>query len=160
MIGLVISAILLTMGITNFRSWLQNAQIRTASEAIQNGLQLARVEAVRRNAPVQFTLGTASGWTVGCVTATAACPATIQSRSAGEGSTNAAVAADQDIIAFNGLGRVTPVPAGNINIDITNPTGGTCATAGPMRCMRVVVSPGGQVRMCDPARASSDPMGC
>jgi type IV fimbrial biogenesis protein FimT len=64
---------------------------------------------------------------------------------------------------FNGLGRVTPVPAGNITIDVTNPTGGTCATIAtpaPMRCLRVVVTAGGQVRLCDPAFASTDPQGC
>jgi len=49
----------------------------------------------------------------------------------------------------------------NVNINITNPIGGTCAVAaGPMRCLQIVVSPGGQVRMCDPMFTFPDPQGC
>ena len=88
-------------------------------------------------------------------------PAAIQSRASAEGSLNAVVAAGQTVIAFNGTGRVTPVPTADINIDISNPAGGVCAAAtGPVRCLRVVVSRAGQVRLCDPARASTDPRGC
>lgn len=161
-IGMVIVSILLAFAAPSFSNWIQSAQIRTAAEAMLNGLQLARAEAVRLNTPVQFVLGTGSDWTVGCVTATASCPANIQSRSSAEGSSRAAVAADQATIAFNGLGRVTPLPAGDINIDITNPTGGTCAPSGAMRCLRIEVSTGGQIRMCDPALTLSAtyPQGC
>lgn len=166
-VGIAILAILLAVGAPSLSSWIQNSQIRTAAEAMQNGLQLARAEAVRRNTSVQFVLGTASSWTVGCVTAVADndadgvedCPNNIQSRNSAEGSTNAVVAATQSTLVFNGLGRI--IPASNVNIDITNPTGGTCiASAGAMRCLRIVVSTSGQVRMCDPAIASTDPRGC
>jgi type IV fimbrial biogenesis protein FimT len=44
---------------------------------------------------------------------------------------------------------------------LTNPTGGTCASvAGPMTCMRIIVSVGGQIRMCNPNVASGTPQGC
>ena len=39
-------------------------------------------------------------------------------------------------------------------IDVTNPSGGNCesdASPGNMRCMRIRVGAGGQVRMCDPS---------
>ena len=161
-VGMVIISILLASAAPSFQNWIQSTQIRTAAEAMLNGLQLARTEAVRLNTPVQFALLTGSGWRVGCVTPTATCPATIQSRSSTEGSANAAVTADQATIAFSGLGRVTPLPAGNVNINITNPGGGACAPSGPMRCMRVVISTGGQIRMCDPALtfSSTYPQGC
>jgi type IV fimbrial biogenesis protein FimT len=88
----------------------------------------------------------------------------IQVRPSSEGSTGVTVAADQSSVIFNGLGRVTPVPGAAININISNPTAGTCATVGggggPVRCMRVSVSAGGQIRLCDPARANTDPVGC
>lgn len=159
---MLIFSILLALAAPSFRNWMQSGQIRTAAEAIQNGLQLARAEAVRYNNQVQFTLGTGSNWTVGCVTPTATCPAAIQSRSGAEGSRNVTVAAGQATIAFNGLGRVVPVPAGDININITNPVGGTCAPAGSMRCLRIVTTVGGQIRMCDPALTLSVtyPQGC
>lgn len=180
-IGLVIVSLLLTMGIPSFSNWIQNAHIRTAAEDIQNGLQLSRAEAVRRNLLVgfQFTttadnncaLSTADGnWVVSLDDPTGACasapsdtvaPRIIQMRAAAEGSVNAAVAAGQSSIAFNSLGRVTNALAGNISIDITNPNGGACIAAnGSMRCLRIVVSPLGQIRMCDPALASTNPQGC
>lgn len=179
-IGLVIVGILLAMGVPAFGSWIQNTKIRTTAEAIQNGLQLARAEAVHRNDLIRFQLmdsvtntcafsTTSSNWLVSMDDPSGACASTpsdtvapriIQLRSAAEGSTNVVVAAGQSAVVFNGLGQVTPVPAGTISINLTNLTGGACAPAGPMRCMRVEVSTGGQIRMCDPALASTDPQGC
>jgi type IV fimbrial biogenesis protein FimT len=160
-IGIAIVAILMTLGAPSFRDWIQSSQIRNAAESIQNGLQIARAEAVRQNTFVQFVL-TGADWQVGCVTPSGTCPANIQSRSSAEGSANAVVTADQATIIFSGMGRVTPVPAADIDIDITNPSGGSCVSAGgQMRCLRIVVSTGGQVRMCDTALALSDyPQGC
>jgi type IV fimbrial biogenesis protein FimT len=56
MVGITIVGILFIMGVPSFKSWIQNAQIHTATEAIQNGLELARAEAVRRNTLVRFQL--------------------------------------------------------------------------------------------------------
>ncbi len=162
MVGLAILGILLAAGVPSFRTWLNNTQIRNAAEAIQNGLQQARAAAVQRNSLVVFTLGAGSTWTVGCVTATATCPATIESRSSQEGSVNAVVAADQAAITFNGLGRTNVVGAAKKFV-ITNPNGGSCvASAGQMRCLNVVVTNGGQIRKCDPAIDNSNtaPQGC
>lgn len=179
-IGLVIVGILLAMGVPAFGSWIQNTKIRTTAEAIQNGLQLARAESVHRNDLIRFQLmdsvtntcafsTSSSNWLVSMDDPSGACASTpsdtvapriIQLRSAAEGSTNVVVAAGQSAVVFNGLGQVTPVPAGAISINLTNPTGGACAPTGPMRCMRVEVSTGGQIRMCDPALASTDPQGC
>jgi type IV fimbrial biogenesis protein FimT len=186
MIGIAIVAMLFLMAAPSFSTWIQNTQIRTAAETMQNGLMLARVEAVRRNTTVRFQLTTTTdsscalstsgtNWVVSQDDPSGACdsaipdPATanppapriIQVHAGAEGSRNALVAASQSTVVFNGLGRVTPVPAGNVNINITNPIGGTCAlAAGPMRCLQIVVSPGGQVRMCDPMFTFPDPQGC
>lgn len=154
-VGVAIFAVLAAMAAPSFTAWIQSSQIRTAAESIQNGLQLARAEAVRQNASVQFVVDAAYGWSVGCVTASAACPAVIQSRPASEGTLNAVIsgAALPATVVFNGIGRVTPPAA--TSFDVTNPTGGS-----GMRNLRVTVSNGGQVRMCDPALSSSDPRGC
>ena len=88
-------------------------------------------------------------------------PAIIQLRSGKEGSKNAQVSTPQAAIVFNGLGRVTPVPAGDINFSVSNPVGGNCATlGGQLHCLRINVSPAGQVRMCDPMFPTADPKGC
>jgi len=180
MVGISVLAVLLVAGLPSFNNWLQNSQIRTTAEAIQNGLNVARSEGVRRNSTVRFQLTstadsscalstTVPNWVVSLDDPSGACgsaasdttaPRIIQSRIAAEGTANAVVAASQSAVVFNGLGRITPVPAANITIDISNPTGGACATAGPMSCLRVVISPGGQVRMCNPGFASTDPQGC
>jgi type IV fimbrial biogenesis protein FimT len=186
MVGIAIVAILFSLASPSLSSWLQNSQIRAAADAIQSGLMLARAESVRRNTTVRFQLTSTlnsscalstsgTNWVVSLADPTGACgnpsadpgdpnppaPAIIQVRAGAQGSRNALVAAGQSTIVFNGLGRITPVPAGNIDIAISNPTGGNCAVlGGPMRCLQVVVSPGGQVRMCDPMFVSPDPQGC
>jgi type IV fimbrial biogenesis protein FimT len=184
-IGLVVTAILLATALPNFSAWLQNSKIRTTAEAILNGLQMARAEAVRRNTLVRFQLTdaisascavntTGTSWVISLDDPTGACntaasdtvaPRIIQTRSGEEGSSNVVVAAGQSPITFNGTGRqpTSPAPA-NITIAVTNPTGGACATAtatSGMRCLNVVVSTGGQVRMCDPAVVvTTDPRAC
>jgi type IV fimbrial biogenesis protein FimT len=174
MITIAIVAMVLKFGIPGFGAWIQSSQIRNASEGMVSGLQLARSEAVSRNTSVQFVLsslvggGVASDWTVNCVTPSVSCPGTgmtqteIQKKAASEGAVNAQVTAGRSTIVFNGMGRVTPTPAADIVLNITNPTGGTCAaSSGTMRCLRIVVSAGGQVRMCDPALSfSTNPRGC
>jgi type IV fimbrial biogenesis protein FimT len=68
---LAIVAILLSQAGPLFSAWMQNVQIRTATESIQNGLQLARGEAMRRNRSVMFWLTSTANpktadWLVGC----------------------------------------------------------------------------------------------
>lgn len=115
------------------------------------------------------------------------CPAVLQTREGSEGSAKAEVALDEvtagtttttsgtvlftGTISFTPLGRVTaPVGgaggtlgAGNIAMfTVTNPSAGACtADGGEMRCLRVLVTAGGLVRMCDPAvTAGGDPRRC
>jgi prepilin-type N-terminal cleavage/methylation domain-containing protein len=53
MITLAVLGVLLALGMPSISSWLQNTQIRTAAEGMVSGLQLARAEALRRNANVR-----------------------------------------------------------------------------------------------------------
>ncbi|OAM52124.1 hypothetical protein A7981_01140 [Methylovorus sp. MM2] len=199
MVGLAILVILLIAGVPALSSWMQNAQIRNEAESIQNALQLARAEAVRRNTVVRFQLvntiesGCATStqgtsWVVSLDNATGACdaipmqdgvagdqtPRIIQRNAATSAAPNVVVNATLATISFNGFGRqesvsvsgggVTPSPPEQVNIVITNPTGGACASStnqnNPMRCLNIVVSPGGNVRMCDPALNLLDTQGC
>lgn len=161
LLTVAIMGVLAAIAAPSFNSWIQNSQIRNAANSIQDGLQHARTEAVRRNTATQFVFGDGSSWTMGCVNSNESCPATIESRASTEGSGNVVVAPDEDTITYNGLGRVVPVPGSDINIDVSNPNGGACiASAGSMRCLRVVVSAGGQIRMCDPSLPSNNPRGC
>lgn len=188
LIGLTIMALLIMIGLPNMTTWLNNAQIRTTGETLLAGLQIARTEAVRRNQIVRFQL--VSNLTSGCVIATngkswvvsvdnptGACdvapsdtvaPRIIQTRSGDEGTPRTQVAATPvGTVHFNGLGRITsPGGAQNMTqLTITNPVGGACETAGggggPMRCLRIDISIGGEAKMCDPVVTdATDPRIC
>lgn len=191
MVGVSILAFLLAAGAPSFTRWLQDAQNRTAAESVLNGLQLARVESLRRNTLVRFNLTDASGkvaWSVGCVVVTPDCPASIQSRDGQEGGRNARLGVARDAIprppgagyfsnalsagtglgtttgtsgapgvTFDGTGRAPRATGGRdiTRIDITN------AALAEARRYVLTISPGGQVRMCDPAlNFSSNSQGC
>jgi type IV fimbrial biogenesis protein FimT len=152
LIGFVIVGVLLALGVPTFTAWLQNLQVRNAAESVFNGLQLARASAVQRNKSVTFTMaGPDSSWAVTIDTPSALEAATVQARSAAEGTPNAVIATTAPAITFNGLGA-TNLGAAAI-IQVTNPTGGVCGAGGAgttMRCLNVTVSVGGQIKMCEP----------
>lgn len=196
LIAVSIISILLFLALPNMSIWLNNSQVRTTGETLLSGISVARTEAMRRNAVVQFQLTTSldsscalsqagKNWVVSlgnpaslCHMApaplddanppTAADAKIIQKKSGDEGSQSAVVAATgSSTLYFNGLGRLTsPLGAANITqINISNPTGGTCqhqdAVNGKMRCLRITISAGGQVKMCDPAVLdNTDPRFC
>ena len=170
MVSLTVLAILISLGAPSFGEWLQNQQIRAATEAIVNGMQVARGEAIKRNLPVRMVLDPpTSGWTV-CEASVVTCNSTIladpvtavnaiQSRSAQEGTTNAIVTpTSADLLAatavtFSPLGSVIANPDASpilARVDVGNSHGACLAASGPMRCLRVVVTGGGSIRMCDP----------
>lgn len=162
MIAIVILAIVTSLALPSYRAWIQNTRTRTAAESIQNGLQVARAEAVKRNASVQFAMGVNSAWTVGCVTVTADCPAVIQSRAASEGSSadiNVVVTpAGNTAVVFNSFGTVSAAPAPFTQIDVSS----AVLSVADSRNLRVTLGMGGNARMCDPATSlsASDPRKC
>jgi type IV fimbrial biogenesis protein FimT len=162
MVGLVIVAILLATGVPSFRDWMQNSKIRTASESILNGLQLARAEAVKRNTQVQFVLLGGSSWNVGCVTVTATCLAMIQSRSANEGSTASIIVTPEPVgantVVFNNFGAVVATATTPTQFNLDVPV--SIMPAADSRDLRITIGVGGNSRMCDPNLASSDPRAC
>jgi type IV fimbrial biogenesis protein FimT len=149
MIGIVVLAVLLMLALPMFREWTASAQIRNASDALLNGVQLARTEALRRNKNVEFRLGNNSDWEVW-----QAAPAIqIQVRSSQEGQTDVAVVTPTP----GGAARVTFSPLGGVvgnldgtstlqQIDITGAAGAPAA----VRALSVVIPASGAARMCDP----------
>ena len=176
MIAITIIGVLLAAGLPEAFNWIQNTKIRSYAETISNGVQLARAEAVRRNTQVEFVLtstlpvaantpalvASTSGpyWVVRKWDSTNTydpadpkAPWFIQGGGTEVTTSSAVIStspADANVI-FDGLGR-TDLAAGALTVQVTNPNGGACfALSGPMRCLNVVVQPGGQIRMCDPA---------
>jgi len=82
-------------------------------------------------------------------------PQIVQKRSNTDGSPNATFAATDDgaastTVVFNTLGRVSN-GTGIDSVNVENPTGTCKASGGNLRCLRIVVSTGGDIRLCDPA---------
>lgn len=170
MIGLAIFAFLMAMGVPAFTTYIQNAKIRSAAEVLHAGIQTARAEAVKRNAAVQFLLTNDAGDSSSTQTATASTtgrnwiirvqdPTTllfsfIEGKSMAEGSgqtstPSVTITSTVSSVTFNGFGATNLGAAATFAV--ANSAGGVCAPLGPMRCLSVVVSVGGQARMCDPA---------
>jgi len=162
LVTISIVAILAGLAVPSFRTMLLNTQISSSAESILNGLQIARSEAVHRNAPVQFVLGTGSEWTVGCVTVTASCPATIQSSPAGDGSstdvTVAVTPALATTVAFNNFGAAIVTASSLSQLDVDLPT--SVLPASESKDLRVTISAGGGARVCDPNLSSPDVRAC
>lgn len=196
MISLLVLGILLALGAPSFGEWLQNQQIRAATEATLNGLQLARAAAVQRNVPVRFQFVTdltsgcsvtnsAVSWVVSMADPAGACdaapdttglpnppaPGIIQIHSSAEGTPNVVVtpvyvpqppgaSTPATTVTFSALGSVVnPNADGSfpiVKIDFTNPR----VAAGAARPLRVVITTGGSIRMCDPAVTGTDPRAC
>lgn len=169
MIGLAILAFLLMAGVPAFTTFMQNQRLRTAADSLLAGLQLARAEAVKRNGRVELVLTDDDPVAAGVSSITSSTtgrnwvvryydPSTMfydfiegRSGSVGSGeldSTTVVITAGNAVITFDGLGATTLASASTYQV--TNPTGGACVPTGPVRCLNVIVSPGGQVRMCDP----------
>lgn len=180
MVAVSLFALLFMFAYPSYTSFIQNAQIRTAAESIVNGLQLARAEAIRRNANIQFQLhntsnGTAvtggTDWSV-----MASLPVTpptppifdqrVQTRressatspnrvgvATAVSSTAASPGAGMPAtIEFTGLGRLSAATTAR-QIDITGATGA--------RRLAIVLGTGGDVRLCDPAVSlATNPQGC
>lgn len=160
---IVVVAILGVLGVLaagSYTVWIENSRIRNAADAIQTGLQKARMEALKRNADVQFVLGDNSAWSIGCVNVTDDCPETIETRVAKEGSSaNVTVAAtpDSSTIVFTNLGRVRTAAQGAAEepfnrLDIDS----SALDEGDRRPLRVLIDAGGINRLCDPYEGLSD----
>lgn len=165
MVGIAVLAIALMLGIPSFADWIQNSQIRTASESISSGLQSARAEAIRRNTPVEFSLtGNGGGGETGWQIVERNSGTALQSQTPGEGSRNVTLTttpADARKITFTGLGRVATSNADGTavltQINIDNPK----LTAAQSHDLQIGIASGGSIRMCDPNMTiTGDPRKC
>jgi type IV fimbrial biogenesis protein FimT len=177
-----IIGILAALALPSFMAWMQNVQIRNTAESFLNGLQIAKSQAVRSNTNVQFiitddvataasvtavtALATGGNWIVRELQPVAGAIVFnfIQGRSKSEGSQNSTVASVLACYEFTSLGRLNLTPAlpclapagtadanGNFIIDFDN----SMTTGNPdNRPMRILVSLGGQILMCDPDAAA------
>lgn len=171
MVTLTVLSIVLVLAAPSFVQWVNNARIRSVAQGIQDGVRAAQAEAVRRNRVTEFFF-------------TNATPA-LNSASQVNGNNwgirsyaNPPAAAEElvkvgmaravdDQVTVQAPRSICFGPAGNqITLVVANCVPAehqiNLSTARGDRPLRIVVSVGGRVRMCDPAKVlSADaPEGC
>lgn len=154
-------AIATSLGVTAYKDWIKNAQVRQVAEALLSGLQSARTTAIARNTGVLFSL-TNTGWSVDVIgnQTYGVLPANVQSWSY---PVAPAAAISGQSIAFTPFGMASNLPQSGVTFITSYPQFGACqtiSTAG-VRCLSVQVLPGGNTRICDPLLSfSTNPQGC
>jgi type IV fimbrial biogenesis protein FimT len=180
-------SMLLLATVPSVADWIRNVRVRATAESIASGLNRARTEAIKQNKVVTFWLvnspgvvgvldgscvrsSTSASWVVSLDDPTGACgaapsttdsPRLISSKAAGESGDGVVIAAvdvsgsTADSISFNGFGQpVTGAGGAPIaTLDITSSSSGA-------RRLRIAVSTGGDMRLCDRDVSSSDPRRC
>ena len=145
LVAVVILGIVAGLALPSFQTFIQNGAIRTSAESIQNGLQLARAEALRRNARVRFVLTSGARWTV----SEDSTGTQIQARSGGESVgtvTVTATPANATTVTFNSYGRRVANADGSSQLDKV-----VLDISASTRDMQVEIQQGGQIRLCDPS---------
>ncbi|SEF34052.1 GspH/FimT family pseudopilin [Variovorax sp. NFACC27] len=180
-VTLVVMAVLIALAMPTLLAWIANTRVRTVSDTLQNGLRQAQAEAVRRSRTAVFSLtndtapktsltavANGSNWSINFVASSTLDTSGVATfveagvlTIAGTGVSISGPAA----VCFSPLGRLVANSS-------TGVTGATCSLSSTPtynitmssadRPLRVVVSLGGQVHMCDPAKtlSSSAPDGC
>lgn len=184
MVTLTIAALMLLASVPSFSAWIANAKVRSVADEIQNGLRLAQTEALRRNRATVFALTSASpalnappvangkNWFIQTLPLTSgATSETAVSSDFVQGGNHAkqagVVITGPAMVCFGPLGSVVSLAASSaINVLGTACTSAatsySVANSSADRALKVVVSVGGQVRMCDPKKTLSTdtPDGC
>ncbi len=182
MIGVFILILVLGAVMPSVIEWTRNLAIRNAGESLRGALDKARIEALRRNSPMGVWLvvdsnpvltaacaGSSSGpsWVIAAQDPAGRCdaqpsltdaPRLVDRWSAADGaagvvmSTQGADGNAANRVLFTSMGQVAAGDDQLRQIDISHPAGG--------RVLRVVVEPGGSVRLCDPNASVGDPRRC
>lgn len=180
-IGLLMAAVLPVAG-----DWLRSVRVRNVAESIQNGMQIARNEAVRRNRRVSFYLvsatdpkvlddscalsGSGSSWVVSLSSPAGSCsdepstsvaPMIVDKHAGGDGGDGVSV----DAVQADGSAATTITFNGFgqiANADAIRSVDIDFDDCEGCRDLRIEISPTGSVRMCDPNVSTSgdDPRRC
>jgi type IV fimbrial biogenesis protein FimT len=141
LVGIAILAVLMLVGMPGIRTALLDTKIRTAAQAYYDGAQQARAEALRRNTDVTLSLTDSNqGWSI----AVGGTPVAVK---APESASMLSITALNEEVSFNGLGNAS---AAN-TVKFMPGDSSQCLASGPQRCLQVLISTGGQVRLCDPS---------
>lgn len=188
MVAIAIMALLLMAVSPGVNNWMVNVRIRNAASAIEQGLQQARQEAIRRNQSVRFSLvtsapgdptrldnscalsNTSGSWVVSvrdpagkCAIAPSATtdPMLVASHAIGDGGQGVSVQARQSD-GTTAANSISFNGLGSVTGAASIGRVDVSATVNPgdHRSMCVEVSGVGAARLCDPALLPTDPRAC
>jgi type IV fimbrial biogenesis protein FimT len=151
MVTLAIFAILVAIGVPTMSVWIRNNKVRSATDALQNGLRLAQAESLRRSRQVVFALtstttpgaiplpavaANSTSWVIYTVPSMAntEVPVYIQSGDFSNATANVQVTGPA-AVCFNSVGRLT----NNASVGVTNIIGAANSCAQPT----TILVPGG-----------------
>lgn len=150
MVTVAVFALLAALAVPTLRTAIANSHIRAAGASLQNGLAMARAEAVRLNTQVQFTL-TGTGWSIQRIDDNSL----LQQASGKERAAGLTITATPtSTVAFDAMGRRVGATLTRIDIAATRPP------SSGHKPLRVQLVPGGAARLCDTAAASTEPKAC
>jgi type IV fimbrial biogenesis protein FimT len=160
MVTLAIVALLMALAAPTLRGVVANSRVKAASQSLQNGLQMARAEAVRLNTQVEFVLA-ATGWQIRQVN-TGTVLQQAAGRDAASGVTLDIEPAGADRITFNAFGQTASANPSNGSLPITQVDIAVAAppTTGNYRPLRIELFGGGMARLCDPAVPDTEYKAC
>ena len=182
-IAIALVGVLLKLGVPSFAAWIRNAQVRTVTDGLQNGIRLAQSEAVRRNRTMVFSLTNADptlnaaaaangkNWSVQTATAQFGVTTSefVQGGALADVASGVAIAGPA-AICFNANGRLTTVASASTGVaaacavsDSQFNVSKVSSDTASDRALRVTVGLAGQVRLCDPKRptfSDTSPDGC
>lgn len=181
MVTLAVATLLMVAVIPAVTTWMADARVRAAGEALQNAARLAQGEALKRSRTSVLALTTAAPalnatpaanaqhWFVQVVTRpsdSASEAASLYVRGGTEPSSLNVTVAGPALLCFNAFGQQTALGATatglGVKCDTASPAVYTLSGTGASRSMKVQVALGGQVRLCDASKTFSDstPDGC
>lgn len=176
LIVLTVLTIVLALGAPATARWLRQSEIRSSAESLRSALQKARTEAIARNTRISIRIGDqrgGTGWTMGYVRQSQACPAVLHRQRAsadsnirwgaassdGAGDLSAPLAAGAALpgdVEFHPLGNAPRIVSGEdlARIDVQH--------AGDAEAGSLVVriDSAGNVRICDPSLPATAVRGC
>ena len=175
MITVAIVGIVGAIGIPQMGQWIRNSSVNSAAEILQNGLRQAEAEAIRRNLRVEFLLtneapassniktlsATINGknWAIRALDGLV--PLSDQNAAYVSGFLLKDVSSDINVegpasVLFSGSGRVLD----SKGVAVASHQVYRITRTSSDKALCVFVTPGGGVKLCNPALASGEPFAC
>lgn len=175
MVTVTIVGIVGAIGIPQMGQWIRNSSVNSAAEILQNGLRQAEAEAIRRNLRVEFLLtneapassniktlsATINGknWAIRALDGLV--PLSDQNAAYVSGFLLKDVSSDIDVegpasVLFSGSGRVLD----SKGVAVASHQVYRITRTSSDKALCVFVTPGGGVKLCNPALASGEPFAC